>query len=274
MKMTDVALKESIKLISVIGDPAYEPRLRAFIKGPVKEEANRLIIFDAKPSKLQIKNINDDKNRVKDLLMDFHFKRNKPGDWETREVDPMQRSFGRKLDVRARTSADDIIDTLASDNPALMNNNSLLPKVKDVNGSPLNLEIANTVASQRRYYDKVSDSQFRNRGGDTRPLPPALIEMVIKKGNSRDPNSLQQSVNYSVLDILESGRGHSGNEQIDKYRDQIYNTMSNPFVRDIGEFVDKTVNKTKYGSLVDDKSSERRIVSDVLFGNNSEELWQ
>jgi hypothetical protein len=266
----------NILLEDIIKYSEHSEKIKKIINDTTKEDAIKIISYEHEESEIITDKINDEKADVKKALMDFHFKRNEPGDWETREVNPMEKSFNKKLDVRDRTSSDDIIDILGSDNPNLMNNGNLLPKLAptDADGVPINLEIANLVASNRRYYDKVSDSQFRSRGGDTRPMIPALIDQIVKRGNSRDPNSLQQSTNYSVLDILESGRGHSGNQKIDEYRNNIYDTMSNPFVRDVSKFSEDSVNKTKSGSLTEDKSSENRIISDILHGDNQEELWQ
>lgn len=283
--LEDTAAKELIqfanaevgKLIDQVGvGDEFKQHASELLNGPVFQEVDKVLKYETEERTLQFTQANADQAKIKNTLMDFHFKKSQHGADEIREIEPMFKGYQKKLDIRSRTSADDIVDVLGQDNPALVDNGTLLPQAQptDVGGVAVNLEIANTVASNRRYYDKVSESQFRSRGGDTRPMIPALVDMVMKQGNSRDPNSLQQSVNYSVLDVLESSRGHAGNERVDQARNQIYNTMSNSFVRDVDEYMEKSSGAIKYGSLLESRAEENRIVDDVLHGDAQEELWQ
>jgi len=132
------------------------------------------------------------------------------------------------------------------------------------------LELANIIASQNRFYTQGSKSVLRDRGGDDRPLPKALIDKIMMQGNSNDPNSLIQADKYDALDILETGRGNAGNDYLNYAIDTFHRKTDSDFVKTT-EIIAMN-NLRKQGSLNATNDSQNRIINDIKVSKNYVEV--
>lgn len=241
-------------------------RVKLFQENIDKElpkEIKSVIDFSIVDNPLAVSNILQRSDKIRDMLYDFHFRRESQKEREIREVEPYQKR-GSKLDVRNNLNTRNTLDLILTDQPSLRANQSLLPIVTgDTKNTVQNLEIANLIHSNKRYYRKPS-ATVRSRGPDTRPLPKALIDKIMAQRSSRDPNSLQQSTEFDPLDILESGRGHSGNEQIDAALEELRSETSTDFVKDFDRIAESSIMKYPSGSIVD-RGQEDDIVADLKY---------
>jgi len=187
---------------------------------------------------------------------------------DVRDAKEMDRMHRKKQKDVFKSKDNTALQIIGEDHPSLFNNNTLLPnmKPKNTNGEAINLDLENIVASQNRFYENGSQYVTRNRGGDDRPLPKALIDSVMTQGNSNDPNSLQLSAKFDVIDILETGRGISGNEYLDLAIDT-YRDKTNPgYVKQIQQV--STIEKRQTGSLRDMKKSQSEIIHEIKNGRH------
>ena len=218
---------------------------------------------------LSVFKVTQNNQATMDALMDFHLKRQSPQDKVYREVKPRSRDVAGHL-KKIKTRTDDIIHAVDSDHPLLGQNGDLLPHDKKYHaGKPLNLEIPNLLAQNRRYYKKPQT--VVRPSTDFRGMPSALIETIMKYQSSKDPNSLQQSVEYNPIDVLESGRGASNQHQTDEALARYFDQHEVPIVSNFAKILNNVVDKNP-GNLVDNDWANDSIKNDIKYGP-IDEYW-
>lgn len=214
---------------------------------------------------LSVFKITQNNQATMDALMDFHLKRQTPNDKIIRRVKPTPKDDAPHL-KKIKNRTDDIINAVDTDHPLLGQNGSLLP---NNNQKPLNLQISNLLAQQRRYYKKPQT--VVRASTDFRGMPPALIENIMKHQSSKDPNSLHQSVNYNPIDILESGRGASNNYQTDEALASYFDQHKIPIVDNLAKIMNNVVDRNP-GNLGSNRWANGSIKNDLKFGA-VDEYW-
>lgn len=272
------AAKTAEKIIYKMGCPEGAKMAKSDIMMKLKPEIDDILNFDISKNKMSVNNILADQNDIRkriggDGIFQAIWKDQTGKNFmNARDVEPLERKTkNSKIDI-TKSSANNIINVLTADNPSLFNNNNLLPNLapKDLNERPVNMELANIIASQNRWYEDGAHNVVRNRGGDTRPLPKALIDNIMMQGNTRDPNSLQMATQYDLIDVLETGRGEAGNEYIDKVIDTYYRANNSDFIKQTEVVAAHNLRKT--GSLRNGKTTENSIISDIKTGKMKSEI--
>jgi len=244
-----------IPLIEKISGADAAAEFASDIETKVRSITNNVINFTIESNPLSIANIVQ--GPVMDKVMDFHFNRNEETT-QQRLVKPYQKK-GPKKDINL-PSKDPILGLIHNDFPSISNSQSLLPS----NGEPMNLEIANLIAANRRYYQKP-ESIVMDRGADPRPLPKPLVDMIVST-NGKNPNSLERSTAFDPIDILESSRGEAGSEYINTTLEKLYKESDKPFIKDFDAITKSEIDKSSnFGNLLR-RGQTDLIISDIKLG--------
>jgi len=267
---TEQAVKSGSKLLSKYG---LHASLKRNLLDKIQFDVNKL----ATDGFSFVKNFDDDKHVFKindhtgdtmDQLFDLHLKRQSPKDKAVRYVKPITTLTKNKSLNVIKGQTNDIIHSINSDHPLLSNNGALLPNAININDKkPLNLEVANLLAQNRRYY--VKPQTVVRSSTDPRGIPKALIETVMKNNSSKDPNSLQMSVNYNPIDILESGRGFSNSHETDMALAHVFDNAEIPIIDNFAKVMDNITERNP-GNLRKNIFSNKSIMQDVKYGTNDE----
>lgn len=272
------AAKVAEKIIYKMNCPEGAKMAKSDIMMKLKPEIDDILNFDISKNNMSVNNLLADQTDIRkriggDNIFQAIWKDQTGKNFmNAREIQPLERkSKNGKVDIVKATS-NNVINVLTADNPSLFNNNNLLPNLapKDLNERPVNMELANIIASQNRWYEDGSHNVVRNRGGDTRPLPKALIDNIMMQGNTRDPNSIQMATKFDLIDVLETGRGEAGNEYIDKAIDTYHRANNSDFIKQTE--VVAANNLRKVGSLRTGQTTENSIISDIKAGKMKGEL--
>lgn len=272
------AAKVAEKVIFKMGCPEGAKMAKNDIMMKLKPEIHDILNFNVSKNKMSVSNLlstqDDIRKRIggDNIFQAIWQDQTGKNFMNAREVAPLERRMkNQKIDLTKATS-NNVINVLTADNPSLFNNNQLLPNLapKDLNQQPVNMELANIIASQNRWYEDGSHNVVRNRGGDTRPLPKALIDSIMMQGNTRDPNSLQMATKYDLIDVLETGRGDAGNEYLDKAIDTFYRANNSDFIKETEIIASHNLRKS--GSLRNGRTTENSIISDIKNGKMKGEI--
>ena len=271
------AVKCAKGMIYKLGSPEGAQMAEGDIRLKLKPEIDDILNFNVAKNDMSVNNLittqTDIRKRIGgDNIFQAIWKDQTGRDFmKAREVEPyMVRRKGEKVDL-SRMPTNNIINVLTADNPSLFNNNQLLPNLapKDLNEKPINMNLANIIASQNRFFEDGAHNVVRNRSGDTRPLPKALIDHIMTQGNTRDPNSLMMATKYDLIDVLETGRGEAGNEYIDLAIDTYYRANNSEFIKESEKVASHNLRKT--GSLRNGRVVENNIISDLKNGKHRPE---
>ncbi len=276
--LIEKAVKCAKKMIYKMGSPEGAEMAEGDLKMKVKPEIADILNFDIAKNNMSVNNIIENQNDVRqriggDSIFRAIWKDQTGRDFlAARDVTHFDRRHQNKKVDLSKMPTNGIINVLVADNPSLFNNNALLPNLapKDLNDRPVNMELANIIASQNRFYENGTHNVIRNRGGDDRPLPKALVDKIMTQGNSRDPNSLQMAASIDLIDVLETGRGAAGNEYLDKAIDTWYRTTDNDYIKQV-EVVSQN-NIKRGGSLRNGRMTENYIIDDIKNGKHKIEL--
>jgi hypothetical protein len=226
------------------------------VETKVRSVINNVINFSLESNPLSISNIM--KGPMMNKVMDFHFNRDGTN-VEARNVHPYIKK-GPKNDINA-PAKNPILAMIHNEFPAIRSSQSLLPTGTE----PMNLEIANLIAANRRYYRKP-ESIVMDRGADPRPLPKPLVDIVVRT-NGKNPNSIERSTHFNAIDILESSRGEAGNEYINDTLEKLYKESDMPFIQDFDDIVRAELQKSAgYGNLLN-RGQTDLIISELKMGN-------
>lgn len=276
-ELINKAIKDGKVIIYKLGSPEGAEMLEGDLKLKLGPEINDILNFNNTLNELSISNIISDQTDVRkriggDNIFEAIWKdQTGKSISNVRYVEPIEKPMKGKVDLTKMRSSN-VIDVLTADNPTLFNNNQLLPNLqpKDLNERPINMELANIIASQNRFYEDGARNVVRNRGGDTRPLPKALIDKIMTQGNTRDPNSLQMAARLDLIDVLETGRGVAGNEYLDYAIDTYYRANNSEFIKETEQVAANNLRKT--GSLVSGRAAVDGIIADIKGGKKQPEV--
>lgn len=206
----------------------------AEVDSKVRTIASNVINYNIESNPLSVSNIVY--GSLMDKVMDFHMGKLKDGKvTQSREVKPYVKK-GNKIDINEMYK-NPIVNMIHNEFPSITNAQALLPKIdnNDPLNAPINLEIANLIASTRRFDIQPTSIVF-DRGSDIRPLPAPLIDKIVAT-NGKDPNSLQSSALFNARDLVESARGIAGNEYIDQTLEKLWRSHDYPYSTEFDKMI-------------------------------------